>query len=107
VLDEIKCVTDEIVRLVEVLKIPRWEDYDIDYMHQNPWAALGMGRTFLDKAQDKSLVDMSPYIQLENIDPEWLKAIGFKQDTADPQEDSANEPMTSLKGTNTRTASHL
>lgn len=61
--------------VVEVLKRPRWEDYEIEYVHKNPWASLGMGFDFADKAEDRSKVDFSKYLQEENIDPQWLAAV--------------------------------
>ena len=49
-------------------------------MNKNPWAHLGMGYSMSSvKFQEgKEDADVSPYIQLENIDPKWLEAIGYK-----------------------------
>jgi hypothetical protein len=59
----------------EVIETPRYEDFDIEYLHKNPWAHLGMGYAKRNKQFPEA--DVSPYLQLENIDPEWLKAIGY------------------------------
>lgn len=59
----------------EIVETPRYEDFHIEYLHKNPWAHLGMG---FCKSNLEEGVDLSPYLQLENIDPKWLKAIGFK-----------------------------
>lgn len=60
---------------LEIIKSPRYEDFDIEYQHKNPWAHLGMGFANVNVEFPNS--DVSPYLQLENIDPQWLKAIGY------------------------------
>lgn len=60
----------------EVIASPRYEDFEIEYQHKNPWASLGMGYSLCNKQYPDS--DVSPYLQLENIDPKWLKAIGYE-----------------------------
>ncbi|KAL6242616.1 hypothetical protein RBB50_010262 [Rhinocladiella similis] len=61
---------------VELIKKPRWEDYDIEYIgpgKKNMWAFLGMGTV-------EALVtkgDPSPYLSVESIDPAWMKAMGM------------------------------
>jgi hypothetical protein len=59
-----------------MIKRPRWEDYEIEYLkgsaaEKNMWAFMGMGtvRALVEK------LDVSPYLTLENIDPEWMKAM--------------------------------
>jgi hypothetical protein len=59
----------------EVIAAPRYEDFDIEYQHKNPWAHLGMGYAVCNKKYPEA--DISPYLQVENIDPKWLKAIGY------------------------------
>ncbi|KAF2741842.1 FAD/NAD(P)-binding domain-containing protein [Sporormia fimetaria CBS 119925] len=59
----------------EVIRAPRYEDFDITYLHKNPWAHLGMG---FARANVEKGADLSPYLQLENIDPKWLTAIGYQ-----------------------------
>lgn len=59
----------------EVTEAPRYEDFEIEYMHKNPWAHLGMGSSVCNVQFPNS--DLSPYIAVENIDPKWLKAIGY------------------------------
>ena len=59
---------------MEAIKTPRYEDFEITYLgpaEKNRWAFLGLGTT-------RELVlkgDVSPYINVENIDPEWMKAL--------------------------------
>lgn len=60
----------------EVIATPRYEDFDIEYMHKNPWAHLGMEYAMCNAKFPDG--DLSPYLQLENIDPKWLKAIGHE-----------------------------
>jgi hydroxyversicolorone monooxygenase len=61
---------------IEAIRTPRYEDFDIEYLgagKQNMWAFLGMGTV-------KALVnkeDVSPYLNAEAIDPEWMKASGM------------------------------
>ncbi|KAF2641018.1 FAD/NAD(P)-binding domain-containing protein [Massarina eburnea CBS 473.64] len=59
----------------ELIATPRYEDFEIEYLHKNPWAHMGMGFS-LSNIQEGA--DLSPYLQLENIDPKWLAAIGYK-----------------------------
>jgi hypothetical protein len=59
----------------EVIATPRYEDFKIEYLHENPWAHLGMGNAMCNVKFPDS--DVSPYLQLENIDPLWLKAVGY------------------------------
>jgi hypothetical protein len=59
----------------EVIATPRYEDFDIEYQHKNPWAHLGMGYAVCNKRYPEA--DISPYLRVENIDPKWLKAIGY------------------------------
>jgi hydroxyversicolorone monooxygenase len=64
---------------IEAIRTPRYEDFDIEYLgpgKQNMWAFLGMGTV-------KALVnkeDVSPYLNAEAIDPEWMKASGMDVD---------------------------
>lgn len=60
----------------EVIASPRYEDFEIEYQHKNPWAHLGMGYATCNKKFPDS--DVCPYLQLENIDPKWLEAIGYE-----------------------------
>jgi hypothetical protein len=59
----------------EVIATPRYEDFEITYLHQNPWAHLGMGYAKCNIEYPDA--DVSPYLALESIDPKWLKAIGY------------------------------
>jgi hypothetical protein len=60
----------------ETIAAPRYEDFDISYLNKNPWAHLGMG--FAQSNVDFPNSDVCPYLSLENIDPRWLKAIGYE-----------------------------
>jgi hypothetical protein len=60
----------------EVIATPRYEDFEISYLHKNPWAHLGMGFAKCNIAYPDA--DVSPYLALENIDPKWLKAMGYE-----------------------------
>jgi hypothetical protein len=79
------------LQYAEVIAQPRWEDMAITYQHANPWAHLGMGFAKVNREFEQWLesvggpegaagkvppVDLSPYLQVENIDPKWLKATG-------------------------------
>ncbi|PSN74052.1 FAD/NAD(P)-binding domain-containing protein [Corynespora cassiicola Philippines] len=71
------------LQYMDVISSPRYEDFEITYQHKNPWAHIGMGYT---TANVKAGSDLSPYLQLENIDPKWLKAIGYKGPADEVQE---------------------
>jgi len=58
--------------LDKVISTPRYEDFEITYQTDNLWEHLGMGETLLDTTPGS---DMSPYFQLENVDPKWWAAI--------------------------------
>ncbi|KAH6259915.1 hypothetical protein HBI42_095670 [Parastagonospora nodorum] len=60
----------------EVIATPRYEDFEIQYLNKNPWAHLGMGFAKCNVTYPEA--DVSPYLALENIDPKWLKAIGYE-----------------------------
>lgn len=60
----------------EVIETPRYEDFDITYINTNLWAHLGMGYAVCNKEFPDA--DVSAYLSLENIDPKWLKAIGYE-----------------------------
>lgn len=79
------------MQYIEVIESPRYEDFEIQYLHKNPWAHFGMGASLLNVTQG---ADISPYIQLENIDPKWLRAIGYKGAASEVQEErDAKEKM--------------
>lgn len=59
---------------MEAIKAPRYEDFEITYLgpaEKNRWAFLGLGttRALVEKG------DPSPYLNVENIDPGWMKAM--------------------------------
>ena len=63
-----------------MIKTPRWEDYEIEYLkgsaaEKNMWAFMGMGivRSLVEKS------DVSPYLAVENIDPDWMKAMSIDE----------------------------
>jgi hypothetical protein len=62
----------------EMIKTPRWEDYEIKYLkdsagEKNMWAFMGMGTV---RALVENL-DVSPYLTMENIGPDWMKAMSI------------------------------
>lgn len=64
----------------QVIEKPRWEDFNIRYFASNPWAHLGLGWT-IENRKGQQNADCSPYLNLNNIDPQWHRAIG-----GDPEE---------------------
>ena len=56
----------------EAIMRPRYEDYDIEYVHQNPWAILGNGYTWSEKTEG---MDPTPFLSEENIDPVWREIV--------------------------------
>jgi hypothetical protein len=63
-----------------------------------------MGASLSDVTQG---ADISPYIQLENIDPKWLEAIGHKNTASDVQEErnAKEKKETSSEGGDSRVTS--
>lgn len=60
----------------EVIETPRYEDFEIEYENKNMWAHLGMGYAVRNVRYPEA--DVSPYLAVENLDPRWLKAIGYE-----------------------------
>lgn len=59
---------------IRAIQDPRYEDYEIKYQNsRNMWAYLGMGLTRENKMQG---ADFSPYLNLKEVDPKWLEAVG-------------------------------
>ena len=63
---------------IEAIRTPRYEDFEIEYLgpgKKNMWAFLGMGtvRALVNKE------DVSPYLNVENIDPDWMQAMGIDE----------------------------
>lgn len=83
---------------IEIIETPRYEDFDIEYMHKNPWAHLGMGYAVCNVKFPNS--DISPYLQVENIDPQWLKAIGYEGPAFEVQkiQDEKEKPVVERTG---------
>lgn len=62
---------------IKTIETPRWEDFEIRRLGpalQNPFAFLGMGFS----KDDVEGADYSPYISLDNLEPQWMKAVGIK-----------------------------
>ena len=61
---------------IEAIRNVRYEDYEIRYLaegRKNRFAYLGMGTTeALVKKEDPS-----PYLSVQGIDPDWMKAVGM------------------------------
>lgn len=81
----------------EVIATPRYEDFEIEYQHKNPWAHLGMGYAMCNAKYPDS--DPSPYLQLENIDPKWLEAIGYKKPAQQVEQARLEKTHTATDGT--------
>ncbi|KAB2579998.1 putative sterigmatocystin biosynthesis monooxygenase stcW [Lasiodiplodia theobromae] len=63
---------------MQTIQEPRYEDYEIQYQNgRNMWAFLGMGLTRESKTPG---ADLSPYLNVKEIDPKWLEAIGADSD---------------------------
>ncbi|KAF9765522.1 hypothetical protein IL306_002192 [Fusarium sp. DS 682] len=58
---------------IDVISVPRYEDFIIQYHNDNMWAFLGMGYS-LDNINE----NFSPTINIESLDPKWLEAVGVK-----------------------------
>ncbi|EOD43371.1 putative flavin-binding monooxygenase protein [Neofusicoccum parvum UCRNP2] len=59
---------------IRTIESPRFEDYEIKYQNgRNMWAYLGMGLSRDNKVPGS---DLSPYLNLKQIDPKWLEAVG-------------------------------
>lgn len=61
---------------IEAVRTPRYEDFEITHLgpaKKNRWAFLGMGTTpaLVEKG------DVSPYLNVENLDPKWMEAMGI------------------------------
>ena len=64
---------------MKAIEQPRYEDYEIEYIgpaRKNRWAFLGMG-TVRELVEQK---DVSPYLTIENLDPDWVKAMNIDED---------------------------
>lgn len=48
---------------------------DIEYNEDNQFGYLGFGYVEADRRDDGKR-DLSPYINLDEVDPKWLKAVG-------------------------------
>jgi hypothetical protein len=83
----------------EVIAAPRYEDFEIEYLHKNPWAHLGLGNAICNVKFPDS--DVSPYLRLENMDPQWLKAIGYEGPALEVEEarQEKEEPQVKRTGT--------
>ncbi|KAF2221482.1 hypothetical protein BDZ85DRAFT_17740 [Elsinoe ampelina] len=47
---------------MKAVETPRWEDFEIEYKHEKPWAALGMGWT-LENCAGLGNAYPSPYLK--------------------------------------------
>ncbi len=74
------------LQYIEVIKQPRWEDYEIVYQNKkNMWSFLGLGTVLANVMPDS---DCSPYISVENIDPKWMASYQPKKNP-DRQKEAA------------------
>ena len=56
----------------EAILHPRYEDYEIEYVHDNPFAALGNGYTWAERTEG---MDPTPFLSIENLDPLWREKV--------------------------------
>lgn len=94
-----------------VLEHPRWEDWDIEYMNANPFAALGKGRTWRDETQG---ADLSPYLTKHGVDEKWMEAVGSSRAkmvegemTVTEEEEMANAKASAAKAEVGSTFAHV
>ncbi|EGP86187.1 uncharacterized protein MYCGRDRAFT_60715 [Zymoseptoria tritici IPO323] len=73
----------------QVIKTPRYEDFNIEYFDKNMWACLGIGYT-VENRKGPGEADNSPYLNINNIDPKWLAANGGDEKVLLKQVDEAN-----------------
>lgn len=60
---------------MKVISVPRYEDFEIQRFGKNPWEFLGLGFTRENRLGPEK-ADCSPYLSVENIDPNWWEANG-------------------------------
>ncbi|KAJ9644119.1 hypothetical protein H2201_007096 [Coniosporium apollinis] len=80
---------------MHVIEGPRYEDFEIQYLHKNPWAFLGMGYAMENTIPGS---DVSPYLQYENIDPKWLETIGHSKSSTLSREEVSEELGDAVQG---------
>ena len=56
----------------EAILRPRYEDFDIEYMHNNPWAILGNGYSWAEKTEG---IDATLFLSVDLIDPVWRREV--------------------------------
>ena len=56
----------------EAILQPRYEDYDIEYLHDNPWAILGNGYSWAEKTEGE---DSTPFLSVKALDPLWRQVV--------------------------------
>jgi len=78
----------------QTIAAPRYEDFEIKYLNGNPWAYLGMGWTLENRAGIEG-ADQSPYVNVANIDPKWLEAVG-NEAAAEKKVEVENKPSTEI-----------
>jgi hypothetical protein len=75
---------------IELIKEPRWEDYEIIYQNKkNMWTFLGMGMALADVTPG---ADRAPYLSLDNIDPKWMAGYQTKENPDCKREADALTP---------------
>ncbi|KAH8705823.1 hypothetical protein BGW36DRAFT_18418 [Talaromyces proteolyticus] len=72
---------------MQTISSPRWEDYNITYHYENPWAHLGFGFTLEDRDPNAST---APYLTAEAIDDDWMAQFEVER-TVVPKENGIKE----------------
>lgn len=61
---------------IELVRKPRWEDYNIDYRGENMFSFMGVGLTAVE-VDEKA--DVCSYLRVSNIHPLWLKEMSLSK----------------------------
>jgi hypothetical protein len=68
------CRPGSSLHYIDVISVPRYEDFIIQYHNNNNmWAFLGMGYSLNNINEN-----FSPTINIESLDDKWLEAAGVK-----------------------------
>ncbi|OCK79953.1 flavin-binding monooxygenase-like protein [Lepidopterella palustris CBS 459.81] len=90
----------------QVIRQPRWEDYNIKYMNpHNMWAFMGLGFTKSDKDPK---ADKAPYLKVEKLDPgfyDYEKVPDYEGPA--PTKEQAKRLTAEKRGANGATNGHV
>jgi hydroxyversicolorone monooxygenase len=72
----------------------RWEDMEMQWNGEkewgNMWGWMGTGST----PEIENHLDVSPYLNVKEIDPKWLEAVGYKGDMKEVVRAEKDKPKT-------------